>query len=519
ADGSRIFYMSRAAEREALWSVGAAGGTSRVELQDVSAAAHAPGDRARVFLREKGDEAAFTQTLWVQAPIDSEPRRFATDWVGRETAGISFLHVSPDGTTVGLWANSRGGGTAGSALDSAEVWLFAFPSGQARRVLSSLGQMSRAHPFAWMPDSRRIVFGIDGLGRSPGTHLWIGDTASNRLEPLTPSATSEYEPAVSPNGERIAYTSGASDYDLLEIPLDGSAVRPKPSIDRAVADPSWSATGQEFAYITDRSGPQEIWRSDADGSLEVPVVTERNFSDETYLLSRVAFSPDGQRLAYQRRNRGGYYVWVSPVAGGPAIQLVSDAVAIYQDAPIWSPDGSWIAFTYRDRNGNRFLGKTRPGSGGEIVNIRGDIAFPAVPRWSPDGRWILCELPDGLYALSPDGGQERLVSRESWVSHTWSRSGSEVLAVRVTPDNRLQLAAIDFRTLAERIVTADLGPSPPATPPLRGFSLSPDGAHILTSVVRLRGDLYLFDGFAPPDGLWARVRDALGWRRVSRKPS
>ncbi|PYQ19565.1 MAG: hypothetical protein DMF81_21460 [Acidobacteria bacterium] len=62
---------------------------------------------------------------------------------------------------------------------------------------------------------------------------------------------------------------------------------------------------------------------------------------------------------------------------------------------------------------------------------------------------------------------------------------------------RLQLVSFDTATGAEAVVTKDLGRSPPSDDPLRGFSLAPDGRRSLTSILRLRGDLWLLEGFEP----------------------
>ena len=66
-------------------------------------------------------------------------------------------------------------------------------------------------------------------------------------------------------------------------------------------------------------------------------------------------------------------------------------------------------------------------------------------------------------------------------------------------------------TQAVRILNPDLGPVPPTTPPLRGFSLSPDGTRLLTSIARLRGDIHILDGFERDDGWRARLQRLLPW--------
>lgn len=508
ADGTRVFYISRAGVSDGLWSVSTIAGTPSVAIQNVSAATLSADGQSLVFVRDETGPAGFLQSLWVKDPFEAEghERRFAQDWSGGGIAGVGFLRFSPDGRTLALWANPVKDTHAGSTFDNPEIWLFPYPSGPPRRVLASLGQMSRAHPFSWLPDSRRIVFGADLVGRSPGTQLWIGDTQADTVTPLAVSSSNAYEPDVSRDGQRVAFTTDASHYDLIELPMDGTPPRVRLTTGRDEADPAWSAQGGQFAYVTDRFGPQEIWVSNDEGSIEKPVVTARSFQDgDTYLLSRVAFAPDGQRLAYQRRNREGYFIWISTIDGGTPVQPIPRGVASYQDAPTWSPDGNWIAFTYLHSDGNWRLGKMRPGVTGDLTMIRDDVNFPATPVWSPDGRWISCELENGLYIVSPDGREQRLVSEDSWLRHTWSPDSSTIIAVRQTIDYRLQLVSIDIATREERVLTSDLGPSPPATPQLRGFSLSPDGRRVLSSAIRLRGDLHVLDGFAEPGSLWRRL--------------
>lgn len=511
ADGSRVFFVSLAGSQDSLWSVSAAGGTAQMELRDVSAATLNADGSALVFLR---DEGAFAMTLWVSSPVGAAPVRFAEQWQGSTSYGISTLHFTPDGTRLGLWVNDT---TRDDARPDRPVfWIIDYPSGQARPALTTLGPLSRALPFSWMADGRHVVFGAEGLGPSPGMHLWIADTDTDALEALTVTSTSESEPAVSPDGRRVAFVADASHYDLVEIPLAGGPLVARRAAASDDSDPVWSPSGRQYAYVTNRSGAPEIWLSNDDGAVEVPVVSRRNFANDTSLLSRPAFSPDGQRLVYQRRDATGYALWASSIAGGAAVPVVPRVRAGYQDAPTWSPDSGWLAFTYirnsPDGSMHRAwrLGKTRPGANGEITELRADVNFLSNPQWSPDGRWITVELQDGLYAVSPDGPAQQLISTEPWIVHTWARDSRSILAVRQTDDYRLQLAAIDLATRAERILVPDLGPVPPTTPPLRGFSLSPDGTRLLTSIARLRGDVHILDGFERAAGPWQRLTALFG---------
>jgi len=495
-DGRRVFYVSLAGESEGLWSVGAAGGTPELLLRDVSAAALSPDGLTLFLLREENYQGNFLQSLWVSSPPGAEPTRYRQPPFAEKRFARGFLHFSPDGTHLGLWGaatSNASGSEAGYA--NPEFWLVPAAGGAPKPALLALPRLPDPAPFSWMPDSRRIVFAGEFRARTPGTHLWMADTRGATLLPITATSGSEQYPAVSPDGRSLAFTVQEEDYDLVEVPLNGSALRTVLATSRTEADPAWSPVGNQYAYVTDRSGRQEIWLRSAGGTLERPLVTSASFPDgETFLLGGLAFSPDGQRLAYQRRGPTGFRIWVSAAAGGPAVQVVTDDT--YQDAPTWSPDGNWLAFVFR-RQARWGLAKTRAGGGGAPTLLKEGVVYPSNPRWSPDGQWITCDTREGFTLVSADGAKTRALSEDIPLAHGWSRDGRRIYAVRPGEAARLQLVSIDTATGAEAVVTKDLGPSPPSDDPLRGFSLAPDGRRFLTSILRLRGDLWLLEGFEP----------------------
>jgi dipeptidyl aminopeptidase/acylaminoacyl peptidase len=270
---------------------------------------------------------------------------------------------------------------------------------------------------------------------------------------------------------------------------------------RNESDPAWSPAGNQYAYVTDRSGEPEVWLRSRDGSLERPLVTHASFKDQTLMISGVAVSPDGGRVAYQRRGPSGFKVWISAMAGGPAVQLILDDS--YQDAPTWSPDGNWIAYAL-SRGGRRALAKVRVGAGEPPLVLKDGIVYPSNPKWSPNGALVTCETPDGFSVVSSDGKQSRALAEEAPLAHAWSRDSRTIYAVR-SEDLRLQIVATDVASGREMLLVKDLGPVPPSAYPLAGLSLAPDGGSLLTSIVRLRGDVWLLSGFEPrPRGLLAR---------------
>jgi Tol biopolymer transport system component len=493
SDGARIYYTSLAGSSLGLWSVGATGGTPQVVLRNAAGAALSPDGQTLALLREDAQQGGFSLSLWISSPPGSEPRRYPDESLAKRRFGRGFLRFSPDGKKLGLFVASTSGDTQGEqGYSSPELWILPQPSGAARQVLPSLAVMPDPAPFSWLPDGRRVVFGAEFLARTPGKHLWIADTEGRMLVPITASSGNEEYPALSPDGRQIAFTSSEEHYDLVALPLDGPAPPPILATSRSEADPTWSPSGAQFAYVTDRTGRQEIWLRSADGDFERPAVTEASFRDSTLLLSGLAFSPDGQRIAYQRRGLEGFRIWISTLAGGQAVRLSNDEG--YQDSPTWSPDGAFIAFTSL-RQGRWALVRVGTGGGETPTTIKEGIIYPSNPRWSPRGDWIVCERPEGFALVSPDGQRVRVLAEETWLAHAWSLDGASLYAVRVSESLRLEVVVVDVATGSTKTIVKDAGPAPPSSFPLRGLSVAPDGRSLLTSIYRLRGDLWLLEGF------------------------
>ena len=382
-----------------------------------------------------------------------------------------------------------------------------------RRLQWWRAAVPRATTFTWLPDSRHIALGLSSTA-TPGSDIWLADVVDDRAWPLTRSPDSEADPSASPSGGQVVFTRDESEYDLIEIPFDGGPLRPFLATARNESDPAWSSDGNLLAYVTDRNGPQEIWlrsRERRDRAL----ITQRDFGDDlTTMLSAPSISPDGRQIAYQRNADKPIWplrIWISLTDGGASTPLLPPAHEGYQSAPTWSPDGAWIAYTEL-KDGQWMLARVRVGSGEGPVVLRTDGVPNATPHWSPRNDWITWETGQGFLLVSPDGTQERMLSDDQWLVHTWSKDGSAILGIKETEDRRrLLLVSLNPRTSEMRVVT-DLGPSLPVNNQVMGFTLGGDGRTVATSMVRrLRGDLWLLDGLQPP-------ATPPRWRRFLRSP-
>jgi Tol biopolymer transport system component len=161
--------------------------------------------------------------------------------------------------------------------------------------------------------------------------------------------------------------------------------------------PAISPDGKLLAYSSDRGG---------DGDLEIWV--QPTAGGDPLRLTHIpaddhepAFSPDSTRIAFRSERNGGG-VFIVPAQGGEVRHL-----AEHGRNPRFSPDGKWVAYWVGSGGGDLL-----PSSAGKIflVSAAGGAPrpfqseFPSAvnPAWSPDGKYILFEA-----ILEPDTATNR----------------------------------------------------------------------------------------------------------------
>jgi Tol biopolymer transport system component len=505
-DGKHLYFHSQAHDKLGLWVVSAAGGEPELVQPNAARATISPDGRSLIFFKQEGDPAE-KLTLWEAEPPPAEPRKLDVEF-DKPDLTDALVRFAPDGSKLLVWAYGYVPAPDQDRRDA--FWLIPWPGGVPRNALP-LGRRKRdaTIAFDWLPDSRHVVLSL-GDAQTPDRHLWLAATERERLEMLTMTPASESSPSVSPDGSRLAFTSEAVDFDLISIPNDGGPSKVLFATSRNEFDPAWAPGQPNFAFVTDRNGSLQLLVRSRDG-FEREIVSDALFPDDhTWALGALAFSADGSRIAYQRLGeRSGYRVWISTaVAAGPPVELSHVALGQgRQDAPTWSPDGLWIAYVYGESSAPRWrLVKTRVGGGGESIVLNDHVLPYTRPAWSPDGLSILFDSPDGLTVIDADGRNPRVVSDESWIAHEWAADARTIYGLReAEPRSHFMLVALDITTRRERVVNADLGVIPVANQPIRGLTRTETGAWV-TSVARVRSDIYMLEGFSVPKGGLARLK-------------
>jgi Tol biopolymer transport system component len=298
--------------------------------------------------------------------------------------------------------------------------------GSGKQRLTSAGYSTPA----WSPDGRKIAF---GAGKS---NVWVMNADGSEPLNLTPDpGASDSDPVWSPDGRRIAFLRQWShrgkrgrspwEFEVYVMNADGSGQRRLARHATSNFAPAWSPDGRKLAFVSDPDpgdphGPFGVSVVNADGS------GQRNLTRNPASDSDPVWSPDGRKIAFVRN----FEIYVMNANGSAQTNLTHNRA--HDLAPAWSPDGQRIVF--ERRLGRRQYGNC-PGCGGasifevHVMNADGseqrrltrnagqvhEGAIGAQPRWSPDGNQIaFVSDRDGnaeIYLMNVDGSGQRNLTR------------------------------------------------------------------------------------------------------------
>ena len=224
----------------------------------------------------------------------------------------------------------------------------------------------------WSPDGKAIAY---TSYRNNYPDIFISYIYEGRLERPAKgtSETKNYLPAWSHDGTRIAYTSALPDgnVEIFVMNRDGSGVRRLTNHPMADATPTWAPTGNQLAFVSDRTGSPQIYIINADGT------DMRRISSESY-CDRPTWSPAPfNEIAYTCRGGGGYQIMVYDFSRGTSIPI-SDGIGS-NESPAFAPSGRHLAFV-SDRTGTQQIYTMhRDGTGLRQITRKGTNKFP---NWS-----------------------------------------------------------------------------------------------------------------------------------------
>ena len=271
------------------------------------------------------------------------------------TTLISPFSIAPDeddwaaGATDALCSIYAGEAVVGSAASGAlkapgetlavfhevdtkpDIWIVDGGSGEAVRNVTDDELVEVVTSPSWTPDGKSVIYSVQVANDS--SDVYVVSIEAGAPRPLIDSPAAEDGAVVSPDGSKIAFIA---DGDSFEYEIYSQDL----------------VTG-EFLRLT-------TWE-DRDSS--------------------PAWSPDGERIAFRRRDADVSDIWVMNADGSDPVRLTENAGNNYD--PRWSPDGSHIAFT-TNRAGNFDIGIMSP-DGSDQRLLTTHPADDEFPTWSSDG--------------------------------------------------------------------------------------------------------------------------------------
>jgi Tol biopolymer transport system component len=246
---------------------------------------------------------------------------------------------------------------------------------------------------------------------------------------------------VSPDGRTIVFDMLG---DLYTLPIAGGAATRITSGLPHDMQPRFSPDGRRIAFVSDKSGDNNLWVVDADGSNQRQV--SKGIGDD---FRSPEWTPDGQYIVVSRALpfTGLEKLWLYHIDGGTGLEMVGGAPGLRMMGAAFGSNGRYVWYhqrfgqwqynaqmpQYQLRVYDRETGTVTP------MSARYGSAFR--PALSPDGKWL-------TYASRQDAEtglrlRELATGEERWLAHPIQRDDQESSAdmdvlpgYSFTPDSR-----------------------------------------------------------------------------------
>lgn len=380
-DGANVLFLSKRSNpenRSRLWQVPVRGGLpSLIPIPRADLAAMAPDGNRVAYVPISAERMNWKQyqggqadDIWITDISKRAFKRITTD-IGIDTtptwAGDAIYFISERQGLANLYRLNPENGSVTTITH--------YTDAEARYPSS---------------DGKTVIF-------QHGDGLALYDIAANEVKELTlhmdtdrihartkrVSASSFLNSVViGPTGKRVIIEARGQ---LVSIPVEEGVSRILASLSGSRSKyPSWSRNGKQAAFISDRSGEDQVWITPADGSGNPMQLTK----DHKGPLGEIQWSPDGRYLVTADCEMR--ILLVDTKTGVTTLVDQSDIASSYGSvnySATFSPDGKWLAFHRAESNRNK---------GVYLYNIveKRKIALtsPALnsfsPCWGPDGKFL-----------------------------------------------------------------------------------------------------------------------------------
>ena len=240
----------------------------------------------------------------------------------------------------------------------------------------------------------RIVYELDGelqvldTKSRKSAHLSItvpDDGLAKRPSHITVASLIE-DASLSPKGERALFCARG---DIFTAPVEKGPTRNLTHSSSAHDKwPRWSPDGSRIAFISDKSGEEEVWVIAQDGSGQPEQLTTGGKA----MRYAPDWAPDGKRIAFSDKDGK---IFVLTLADKKLTEIADSKRGQVRDY-VWSPRGNHLAFSMGNSNGFSSIYIWSAGDG-QLRKVTDEMFNAANPAWDPQGNYLYY-LSDREYA-------------------------------------------------------------------------------------------------------------------------
>lgn len=412
-----------------------------------------------------GREIAFVSggDIWT-VPVTGGEARLLVSHPATESRPL----YAPDGRSLAFTSTRTGGG---------DLYVLTFETGDLRRLTYD---DAAEVPNGWSPDGKWLYFSSTSqdMGGMADV-LRIASDGGTAIAVTDDPYLNEFFATASPDGKRVAFSArgiaasqwwrhGHSHIDESEIwmltddPAHYEQLTPRGA---KALWPMWNADGRSLFFVSDRGGPENLWRltvptiSHADHTTAVREQDSTGRALTTFTDGRVLWptiSGDGKTIAFERD----FSIWTFDTASGrtqplkisrrgaPAGAGVDHTrlTTGFEDLAL-SPDGKKVAFVAR---GDLFAASAK--DGGDATRLTATSALESHPIWTSDSRRVIFVAEQGT-------GSELHRYDFATNSDTTLTSGARDYSPSLAPNGE----RVAFLRGARELCVVTLPPATPAT--------------------------------------------------------
>jgi tricorn protease len=220
--------------------------------------------------------------------------------------------------------------------------------------------------------------------------LWKLDTATGKSSEIRVDIKSDVKES---EVELKTVTSEAEDFDLspstkraaiethgeiFTIATDRGEVQRVTDTPWREHNPNWSPDGKWIAFVSDRTGREEVWIADEVGR------NLKKLSDADCDKQSIVWAPDSKSLLWSGSDHKLRHVTLDGKT-----EVVATGTAGNVQGPQFSPDGKWISYSKQDELLKSHVYVKAIGNGTEREIGSDEFLVASGAKWSPDGRKLL----------------------------------------------------------------------------------------------------------------------------------